>query len=234
VNRIILSVLLLFVFVSFVSLFSIAQAAILFEDDFTQGLDNWELTEGGGTVEIGNSDPPEYGPKVLIMDQAAGSNTLAIVKDLEFTDGIIEVLWKDANLPEDADGPLIARKQPEGEAWYLLELDTDTGFHFDVVGGAGVQGAGQMSTGEWTWLKWRLEGPLLQAKAWLAGENEPGTWELEIQDETYQSGAVGLRVWSGVIQAAYYRVTDLDGPLAVDFEPQRKLTSTWGHLKVRH
>jgi hypothetical protein len=177
VNRIIMSVLLLFVFVSFVSLFSIARAATLFEDDFTQGLDNWELTLGGGIIETGNSDPPEYGPKVLIMDQAAGVNTLAFVKDLEFTDGIIEILWKDANLPEDADGPLIARKQPAGEAWYLLELDTDTGFHFDVVGGAGVIGAGQMSTGEWTWLKWRLEGNLLQAKAWLASENEPDAWE---------------------------------------------------------
>ena len=107
-----LPVLLLFVFLSSLSLLPIAQAATLFEDDFTQGLDDWELTLTGGTIEIGNSDLPEYGPKVLIMSQAAGSNTLAFVKDLEFTDGIIEVLWRDANLPEDADGPLIARKQP--------------------------------------------------------------------------------------------------------------------------
>jgi hypothetical protein len=215
-----------------VSLSSIARAATLFEDDFTQGLDNWELTLAGGTIEIGNGDPPEYGPKVLIMDQAAGSNTLAFVKDLEFTDGIIEVLWRDANLPEDADGPLIARKQPAGEAWYLLELDTDTGFHFDVVGGGGVQGAGQMSTGEWTWLKWRLEGPLLKAKAWLASEDEPNAWELEIEDDTYQSGAVGLRDWSGIAEIAYYRVTDLDGPSSIAVESQRKLTGTWGKIKM--
>lgn len=171
----------------------IAEADTLFEDDFSQGLDNWELIEAGGTIETGKGDPPEYGPDILIMEQAAGVNTLAVVKELEFTDGIIEILWKDANLPENADGPLIARKQEAGESWYLLELDTDTGFHFDVVGGQGVVGAGQKSSGEWNWIKWRLEGSLLQAKTWLAGEEEPDAWELELEDETYESGGVGLR-----------------------------------------
>jgi len=154
----------------------------------------------------------------------------AIVKDLVFTDGIIEVLWKDANLPEDADGPLLARIQA-AEAWYLLEVDTDTGLHFDVVGGGGVVGAGQMSTGEWTWMKWRLEGTLLKAKAWPAGQDEPGVWELEIEDATYESGGVGFRCWSGIVEAAYYRVTDLDGPSDVAVEPESVLATTWGGIK---
>lgn len=213
-----------------VLVFSIAEAVTLFEDDFSGNLDAWELTLGGGTIEIGTSDPPEYGPNVVIMDQAAGVNTLAFVIDLEFTDGIIEILWKDANLPEDADGPLIARTQA-GEAWYLFEVDTDTGLHFDVVGGGGVVGAGQMSTGEWTWMKWRLDGPILQAKAWPPGEAEPGDWELEIEDATYVSGGVGLRCWSGIVEAAYYRVTDLDGPSDVAVEPEGALAATWGGIK---
>lgn len=214
-----------------VLVFSTAEAVTLFEDDFSGDLDAWELILGGGTIETGTSDPPEYGPKVLIMDQASGVNMLAIVIDLEFTDGIIEILWKDAGLPEDADGPLIARKQPVGESWYLLELDTDTGFHFDVVGGGGVVGAGQMSTGEWTWMKWRLEGPILQARAWPPGEAEPGDWELEIEDTTYESGGVGFRCWSGIVEAAYYRVTDLDGPSDVAVEPEGVLATTWGGIK---
>jgi hypothetical protein len=232
-NRVFSFVFFLFVFVSLatVLIYSTAEAVTLFEDDFSGDLGDWELTLGGGTIEIGSSDPPEYGPKVLIMNQASAVNTLAVVKDLEFTDGIIEILWRDANLPEDVDGPLIARKQPAGENWYLLELDTDTGLHFDIVGGAGVIGAGQMSTGEWTWIKWRLEGAILQARAWLAGDAEPGDWELEIEDATYTSGGVGLRCYSGVMEAAYYRVTDLDGPGGIAVEPEDRLTTTWGEIK---
>jgi len=38
-----------------VLVFSTAEAVTLFEDDFSGGLDAWELTEGGGTIEIGAS-----------------------------------------------------------------------------------------------------------------------------------------------------------------------------------
>ncbi|HIE25711.1 TPA: hypothetical protein EYP66_00310 [Candidatus Poribacteria bacterium] len=211
----------------------------IFEDDFSGGkLDkNWVLVPGAGKIELTKDKPPEYGPDVMNIDSPSG-NTLAFVKeiDVKFTDGIIEILWIDTRLPEDVDGPLVARAQSMDEAGfnqsYLIEWDTDTGLHLDILGGTGVQDPkGSMSEGDWVWLKFWLEGNELKIKGWKAGEAEPKKWTLEWEDsaKTYESGAVGLRAWSGGAHVAFFRVTDLEGPSAV--EPQDKVSVTWGKIK---
>lgn len=217
----------------------------IFEDDFSGGMDNWTVW-GPLDVEIStdNSAPAEYGPKVLSIPNLQGVLGGIYVNDLVVDDCILEVLWKDAALPEDADGILMARFDLEllegaagGNAWpqnggYLMELDTDSGFHVNKMGGAEPMAnePGRMSTGEWNWIKWRLEGANHKLKTWDVGESEPD-WMIEADDqESIESGGVGLEVWSGEATVAYFRVTDLDGPSAVCAKD--KLSEIWSRIKT--
>lgn len=218
-----------------------AESKTLFEDDFSDGAtleNNWELSEGAGSVELDKDTPPEYGPDVMVVNSPSG-NTIAYVQSLgiDFTDGYVEILWCDADIPEDADGPLVARAQGMDEAGfnssYLIEWDADTGLHLDVVGGAGVIGAtGSMSDGEWVWLKFMLDGSDLKLKGWKAAEAEPADWMFEWDDSTYASGAVGVRAWSGIVNVAFFRVSDMDGPNTA-VESCGKLSTTWGEIRSR-
>ncbi len=221
---------------------SFADAETLFEDNFNAGMDNWEII-GPGEVDVKNdaSAPAGYGPKVLFMTEAgSGSDLMAFVKDLVVTDGFYEILWKDEGLPEDADGPLWFRGQdaeggPQVGNGYLVELDTDTGLHIGVTKN-GTEGptftspGAELSSGDWTWIKVRFEGPSIQVKIWFADEDEPDAWNLEAEDESFTEGTVGLRCWSGTVHAAYVRISDLEGPRPV--EPQDKLSVTWGEIKL--
>lgn len=228
-----------------------AQAKILFEDDFSSGnLDRYILTWGAKkekdiakNTKIVKSDPPEHGPNVLSMDeQPHDTNLLAIIKDLEFSDGFIQLLWIDAGLPEDADGPIFFRGQMDPkdpktafDATILVELDSDTGLHFDIIGGVGVADAAKdpavKSTPDWTWIKIMAEGKDLKVKSWLAGEDEPKNWTIEFQDGSYDEGVVGFRSWSGIAEIAYIVVSDLGGPEPEAVDAQGKLSTTWGRLK---
>ncbi|MBM3237647.1 hypothetical protein FJZ31_15260 [Candidatus Poribacteria bacterium] len=216
----------------------LASAKTLFEDNFKKGTDNWELIPGQGKIEIGKGSPPEYGPNVFLASSPGGTDTLAFVKDFTFTDGIIDVLWRDKEIAEggvddrEADGPLITRMQAKDlTKGCLVEFDKGDGLHFDILGGSGVlPPRGPQSGGKWNWLRWRLEGDLLQVKFWEPGKNEPKVWVIEVKDTTYKSGFVGLRAWSVTVEAAYYRISDLDGPsFAVEF--QDKAPIVWGRIK---
>jgi hypothetical protein len=142
-----------------------SEAKTLFEDNFSQGGQKWDLVDNGGKISLQKGSPPEYGPDVLVLESPAGINVLAFIKEGfdDFEDGIIEVLWRDKEIAEgavadrDADGPLIFRVQgpPGFVSLYLIEYDVDAGFHFDIVGGAGVQGAGPKNEGKWNWVKAR-------------------------------------------------------------------------------
>ena len=220
------------------SLCVFAGAKTLFEDDFSKGTDKWELIPGAGKIEIGKGSPPEFGPNVLLASSPSG-DTLAFVKDFTFTDGIIDLLWRDKEIGEggvddkDADGPLIARMQAKDlNNGCLVEFDKGDGLHFDILGGAGVlPPRGPQSEGKWNWLRWRLEGDLLQAKFWEPGKEEPKDWVIEAKDSSYESGFVGLRAWSGTVEAAYYRISDLDGPTPFAVELQDKISTVWGRIK---
>ena len=89
-----------------------------------------------------------------------------------------------------------------------------------------------MSSGDWTWIKARFEGPSLKVKIWFADEDEPDAWNLEAEDASFVEGTVGLRCWSGTAHIAYVRVSDLEGPTPKAVEAQDKLTTTWGEIKL--
>lgn len=194
-------------------------ANLLFEDDFQKGLDKWEVVSAGGTVQIIETDkPPAYGPKVLEVNSPGSVNIMLFIKDLKVKDVVIEVLWRDAALPEDADGILVARVSNPVAAndpsfnGYLLELDTDTGLHIDSIRGGQAttfSPAGGKSPGTWVWLKWYLKGSELKAKWWQFGQPEPEGWEIEATNSDWQEGFVGIRCWSGVAHIAYIRVTKI-------------------------
>ena len=226
----------------------VVDAKVLFQDDFSSGdLDKYEFSwedkkpkEIAENAKIINSDSPKHGPKALSMEeQPHVGNLLAMIKDFEFEDGYIEMLWIDADLPEDADGPLFFRGdlgQKEVKDIYgnsiLVELDTDTGLHFDVLNGGGVCAeckAGLQSAPEWTWIKVMADGKKLKLKAWLDAETEPD-WMIEIENDQYKKGAVGFRSWSGTAEIAFIKITDLEGgDQAVS--TQGKLATTWGGIK---
>ncbi|HIE28481.1 TPA: hypothetical protein EYP66_14470 [Candidatus Poribacteria bacterium] len=214
---------------------SIPNAETLFEDDFSAGTTKWEIFAGNGSVDLKESNPPKYGPKVLSI-RSVDKNAVAFIKDFSFTDGIIEVLWKDAELPaEDADGPLFARVQaPEHANGYFGELDTDPGLHIGMLQ-KGIEkvlakGSKLISTADWAWMKFQLDGNQLKIKSWLAFDNEPAQWMVELKDDKYQSGKVGIRVHSGTALIAFLRVTDLQGP-GFHLVPNAFLTMSWGLIK---
>lgn len=226
----------------FFGLSTFVGAKTLYETKFSNGAKDWNLMAGGGKIELAKDNTaPVHGPDVLIMDDTlavATTPTIAYIKDLIFTDGIIQVLWKDGRLPEDTDGPISARAQDETfPLSYDIELDTDTGLH--IEGGdspnnqAIIDATKQpdlMSTGEWTWIKARFEGNHIQVKSWLASKSEPDKWQIDWVDpfSTYMQGNVGLRAWSGQLICAYYLVTDLEG---YSVQVQDKLSTRWGELK---
>lgn len=218
------------------SSFGLLWAKTLVEFDFERKdeLNKWEFLEPD-RVELKKSDPPEYGPGVLVIkDTATDNRSVGFVKDFKLKDGIIEVLWKDAALPEDTDGPLLAKcVEYSYNNGYLLELDTDAGLHLCTITAGNesqIAGPGQMSDDKWKWIKWRFEGKNMKVKAWPAGEKEPDKWELDVDDDTYEEGYVGFRVWSGTAEIAFYRVTDLEGP-SVAVELREKLATAWGKIK---
>lgn len=43
-------------------------------------------------------------------------------------------------------------------------------------------------------LRFRIQGDMLQARAWLAGTPEPSQWQVSARDDTFQSGFGGLRL----------------------------------------
>ncbi|MCD6505602.1 hypothetical protein J7M22_03150 [Candidatus Poribacteria bacterium] len=224
----------------------LSEGKTLFETDFSEGFDEskWVVLGNPEIEVVEDKSAPEYGPKVLSIDN--GASIMGIyVKDLVFEDGIIEILWKDMevnqNPDRDADGPLFARADIEQSVqkkmWvgYVMELDADSGFHVNVGDGAQAPVLAILpdlrSKGEWNWVKWRLKGNSLQLKTWNAGEPEPEKWMLEAEDKTYSSGEVGIQVWSGKIHVALFRVTDLEGPSPV--EPEDKLSTIWASVKLR-
>lgn len=226
-------------------LFLYAQAATLFEDDFKGDLSQWDLIPGNGDIKIVKDDPPEHGPEVMEASVASGTNCLAYVKNLTFTDGFIEVLWKDMDWTKDSnmdsDGPIVFRDQNgDFNNCYLIELDQDTGLHIATITGGNentpdnAKKPDVKSTDKWTWIKVRAEGFKFQIKVWDAAEKEPDEWTLEYEDQTkaWDSGRVGIRVWSGRAHIAFFRVSDLEGP-SVAVEPNGKLAYTWAGLKTR-
>lgn len=227
-----LGIPLVVLLLSFLSLSLWAETLVEFDFSKEEELNKWVFLEPEG-VELEKSNPPEYGPGVLVMTTAG--HAVGFVKDFKFTDGIIEVLWRDANLPEDADGPLAARSATTDNAddAYTMELDTDTGFHITIFVAAAPQtlvvSDRRMSDGKWTWMKWRFEGKNQKAKNFKADQKEPEEWEIELDDETFKEGYVGFSIWSGTAEIAFYRVTDLDGPSAVRLK--EKLSTTWGRIK---
>jgi len=224
---------------------SFANAKTLFEDKFNAGMSNWQIVgPPNGEVNIKNdkSAPAKYGPEVLFMKEpASGTDLMAFVKDLKVTDGFYELLWKDAGLPEDTDGPIWFRSQdmqngPQAGNGYLVELDTDTGLHIGVIkngteGPTFISPGVEKSSGDWTWMKVQFEGPDIKVKIWLANENEPVKWNLEAKDSSFKEGFIGLRCWSGTAHIAYIRISDLKGPTPV--EPRDRLAITWGRIKFQ-
>ncbi|MGB9597493.1 MAG: hypothetical protein ACPL7B_14520 [Candidatus Poribacteria bacterium] len=238
---------IIFLMIGLLSLcLSFADAKTLFEDKFNSGMSNWQVVgPPSGEVDIrnDNSAPAKYGPKVLFMKEpASGSDLMAFVKDLIVTDGFYEILWKDAGLPEDTDGPIWFRGQnmqngPQGGNGYLVELDTDTGLHIGVIkngteGPTFISPGVEKSSGDWTWMKVQFEGPDIKVKIWSANEGEPAKWNLEAKDSSFQEGTVGLRCWSGTAHIAYVRISDLKGPTPV--EHSGKLANTWGSIKAQN
>lgn len=224
----------------------LSEGKTLFETDFNEGFDEakWVIV-GNPKVEVkDDNSAPQYGPKVLSVDNDASIMGIYL-KDFDFADGIIEVLWKDVevlgNPDRDVDGPLFARANIEESAknrmWvgYVMELDADSGFHVNVGDGKQAPVLDSVpdirSKGEWNWIKWKLDGALLQLKTWNPDEKEPEEWMLEAEDKTYKSGEVGIQVWSGHAHIAFFRVTDLEGPSSVD--PESKLSTTWACVKLR-
>ncbi len=235
----------------FLGAVKLGQTKILFEDDFSSGkLDRYEFSwadkkakDIAKNAKIAKSDPPKHGPNVLSLEEEPhAGNLLAMIKDVVFEDGYIELLWIDAGLPEDADGPLFFRGdigQKEVSKIYdnsvLVELDTDTGLHFDFLNGGGVcEGCkGKLkSTPEWTWIKVKAEGAKMSLKAWLDGEKEPD-WQIKVENKQYKKGAVGFRAWSGIVECAYIKITDLDGDAGGGqaVEAANKSAITWGKIK---
>jgi len=228
------------------ALLPLSEGKTLFETDFNKGFDEskWVVLGNPKIEVVEDKSAPEHGPKVLSIDNDASIMGI-YVKDLAFGDGIIEILWKDMEVKQnpdrDADGPLFARADIEQSVqkkmWvgYVMELDADSGFHVNV--GNGVQAPvldiipDIRSKGEWNWVKWKLDGKILQLKTWNADEKEPEEWMLEAEDETYSSGEVGIQVWSGKAHVAFFRVTDLEGPSPS--EPKDRLTTTWASVKLR-
>ena len=222
----------------------LSESKTLFETDFSEGFEEskWVVLGNPKIEVIEDRSAPKYGPKVLSVDNDASIMGI-YVKGLVFEDGIIEILWKDVevlqNTDRDADGPLFARADIEQSVqkkmWvgYVMELDADSGFHMNVGDGAQAPVLDILpdvrSTGEWNWVKWRLEGSLLQLKSWKADEPEPQEWMLEAEDKSYSSGEVGIQVWSGRIHVAFFRVTDLEGPSPVELRD--KLPTVWADVK---
>ena len=237
----------------FLGLVTVNHAKILFEDDFSSGkLDKYDIAWGDKKpkeiakfVKIVKSDPPKHGPDAFsLQEEPHAGNLVAMIKDVVFEDGFIEMLWIDAGLPEDADGPLFFRGdlgQKEVSKIYdhsiLVELDTDTGLHFDFLNGGGVcencKKPNIKSTPDWTWIKVKAEGKKLSLKAWVDGENEPN-WQIEAENDQYKKGAVGFRAWSGIAEIAYIKITDLDGDAGgkeQSVESDGKFTTVWGGIK---
>jgi len=224
------------------------EAKELFVDDFSKGLGKWEHI-GDGKIEIADDKTaPNFGPKVLKLDNSAGTNCIAYLNGFELTDGVIAYLLKDLNEANnadlDADGPGFARLMqkddiPVASAFptgYTIELDLDGGFHIlwgDNGNGDNIVVTGSpKATSDWTWIKFSLIGNELKGKTWLADKEEPGSWQLEGKDDRYSKGAVAMRVWSGAMHVAYIRITDKDEPIPSAVQPGTdKLAVTWGLLK---
>ena len=80
---------------------------------------------------------------------------------------------------------------------YAVRLRNGDIYVYRVSGAVATQLAGDttlsLTTGNWYWVRFRINGSAYKAKVWADGDSEPGTWNVESTDSTYSTaGAVGL------------------------------------------
>lgn len=68
-----------------------------------------------------------------------------------------------------------------------------------------AQASKSISAGQIWQIKVTVSGTSIKAKAWIDGQNEPGTWDINVTDSTYASGGVGFSSESS--GAIYYNLT---------------------------
>ena len=80
---------------------------------------------------------------------------------------------------------------------YAVRLRNGDIYVYRASGVTATQLAGDttlsLTTGNWYWVRFRINGSAYKAKVWADGDAEPGTWNIESTDSTYSTaGSVGL------------------------------------------
>lgn len=78
---------------------------------------------------------------------------------------------------------------------YALRLRTNSVDTYRFSGSTFTQitaGTFSVASGTWVWVRFRVNGSTIRARAWADGDSEPGTWQCDATDTTYTTlGHVG-------------------------------------------
>lgn len=189
-------------------------------------LSDWEVAfDAGGTWTVENG--------VLRYDTPSGRFDTLVLKNVIFTDGVVEVKmnWLEGTWCE---GGVAYRIQEDGVASYNVHLST--------------------SGDQLRWILWTAPDVLEKitrptVEGWPAKE-QWFTIRVEVQganhkvyvdgnliddqdDDMFESGRAGLMGYAATAEVILFDDFTIEGPGIAAVQPQDKLAITWGHIKLQ-
>ena len=224
-------------FILLLGTFTVADAEMLFADDFEGGLSkDWVVANQNGNGEWKVSD--EGGNKFL---QKTGSAWTIISVDGVASLADHKEIWATARIRCDSTpanegtelGLLINPEVPQGN-WYFTVRAQSGEAGFDEMGVAwhNLTPYNEWEVGEWHRVKVAIIDETFHGKIWPDGTDEPQDWIASIELTSHlEEDGVGAGTDTIEVSFDDFIVADSEDSLVMPVNPKENLPSMWSKIK---
>lgn len=209
----------LFIAVASLMLFSCHAWALFYDFESENQADDWQVLDGEGTIEDG----------MYILQNTDSSSGIAVIGDMTWTD--CTITCKATLLEGSADNIGFVWRLEANNLFYVVSIRMDQRVGYcGNVNGAWMNGGSPINpvpfeteVGREYELRLTVEGNRFQ---FFIDDEDMGEWE----DDQFETGMIGLRVWSAIMAIDDFEVNGPGIP-ATAVDSQGKLASAWGKIK---
>lgn len=200
-------------------LFSCHAWALFYDFESENQADDWQVLDGEGTIEDG----------MYILQNTDSSSGIAAIGDMTWTD--CTITCKATLLEGSADNIGFVWRLEANNLFYVVSIRMDQRVGYcGNVNGAWMNGGSPINpvpfeteVGREYELRLTVEGNSFQ---FFIDDEDMGEWE----DDQFETGMIGLRVWSAIMAIDDFEVNGPGIP-ATAVDSQGKLASAWGKIK---